>query len=334
MVEERDDMAAHLARRFLYMLLMLLMASVVSFTIISLPPGDYLTSYINRLKAEGGDVGEEIALALRRQYGLDSPVYVQYFKWMGKLVRGDMGRSFLYDRPVSEVIGARMGMTVLVSTATLIITYLIAVPIGVYSAIRQYSIGDYVFTVFGFGGVSVPSFLVALVLMVFAYRTFDVSIGGLLSLEYVDAPWGWPKVQDFLRHLPIPLLVIGLSGTAYLVRVMRATLLDELNKPYVQTARAKGLKESSLLLKYPIRVALNPIASTIGWALPAIFSGQIIVAVVLDLPTLGPVLYKALMQQDMFLASSTIMVTTALTFVGTLISDVLLTWLDPRIRYA
>ncbi len=327
-------MRSYIARRFLYMLVLLLMGSVMSFIVITLPPGDYMTSYIARLKSQGQDVGEEQAEALRRQYGLDYPLYVQYFKWMAKLFKGDMGRSFEWNKPVIEVIGPRLPMTIIVSISTLIMTYVIAIPIGIYSAVRQYSAFDYAFTVFGFIGVSVPNFLLALVLMVFAYRAFDVSIGGLISLEYVNQPWNWPKIVDFLKHLPIPLLVIGLSGTAYLIRVMRAMLLDELPKPYVQTARAKGLKETRLLVKYPIRVALNPIASTLGWALPGIFSGQTIVAVVLDLPTIGPVLFNSLMQQDMFLASSTILITTALTLVGTLVSDILIVWLDPRIRFA
>jgi peptide/nickel transport system permease protein len=253
---------------------------------------------------------------------------------MGKVLQGDLGLSFEWNKPVTEVIGPRLPMTILVSILTLILTYMIAIPIGIYSAVRQYSVFDYAFTVFGFIGVSVPQFLLALVLMVFAYRYFDISIGGLVSLEYVSKPWNAAKIVDFLQHLPIPLLVIGLSGTAYLIRVMRAMLLDELPKPYVQTARAKGLRETRLLTKYPIRVALNPIASTLGWALPGIFSGQTIVAVVLDLPTIGPILFNSLMQQDMFLASSTILITTALTLVGTLVSDILIAWLDPRIRFA
>jgi len=327
-------MRSYIARRLIYMAVMLFMGSLVSFLVITLPPGDYMTSYIARLKSQGQDVGEEQVAALRRQYGLDYPLYVQYLKWMGKVLKGDLGRSFEWNRPVTEVIGPRLPMTILVSILTLIMTYLIAVPIGIYSAVRQYSVFDYAFTVLGFAGVSIPSFLFALVLMVFAYRYFGVSIGGLFSLEYVGQPWNWAKFVDLLKHLPIPLIVIGLSGTAYLIRVMRAMLLDELPKPYVQTARAKGLSENKLLLKYPIRVALNPIASTIGWALPSIFSGQTIIAVVLDLPTIGPILYNSLMQQDMFLASSTILITMALTLVGTLISDILLAWLDPRIRYA
>lgn len=315
------------------MLLMMVMASVVSFAVITLPPGDYMTSYIMRLKAQGQDVGLDEELALRRQYGLDQPLPVQYFKWVTKFARGDMGRSFEYNRPVSEVLGPRIGMTLIVSIFALIVTYIIAIPIGIYSALHQYSIGDYIFSIVGFAGVSVPNFLLALVLMVFAYRTFGVSIGGLFSLEYVDAPWNWAKIVDMLKHMPIPLIVIGLSGTAWLQRVMRATLLDEIHKPYVQTARAKGLTEGQVLRRYPIRVALNPIAATIGWQLPNIFSGQTIVAIVLDLPTIGPVLLRALMTEDMFLASSTIMITTALTLIGTLLSDLLLGWLDPRIQY-
>jgi len=325
-------MRAYILRRFLYMVVMLLMGSVVAFAVITLPPGDYLTSYIAQLKSSGQDVSKDQEMALRRQYGLDYPLYVQYFKWMGRLLRGDMGRSFLWSRPAKDVLFERLPATIMVSVLTLIITYAIAIPIGVYSAVRQYSIGDYVFTVLGFIGVSVPEFLLALILMVIAYRYFDVSIGGLFSHEYVDAPWSWDKVVDLLRHLPVPLAVISLSGTAWLIRVMRAMLLDELPKPYVHTARAKGLKESRLLIKYPIRVALNPIASTIAWALPSLFSGQTIVSIVLDLPTIGPVLFQSLMTEDMFLASSAIIISMVLTLFGTLISDILLAWLDPRIR--
>ncbi len=325
-------MRAYIARRFLYMLLMMVMASVVSFAVITLPPGDYMTSYIMRLKAQGQDVGLEEELALRRQYGLDQPLPVQYFKWVSRFIQGNMGRSFEYNRPVVEVLMPRLGMTMIVSIAALIVTYIIAIPIGIYSALNQYSIPDYIFSIIAFAGVSMPNFLLALILMVFAYRTFGVSIGGLFSLEYVDAPWNWDKIVDLLKHLPIPLAVIGLSGTAWLMRTMRATLLDEIHKPYVQTARAKGLKEGQVLRRYPIRVALNPIASTIGWQLPNIFSGQTIVAIVLDLPTIGPVLLRALMTEDMFLAASTVMITTALTLVGTLLSDLLLGWLDPRIQ--
>ncbi len=326
-------MKAYLARRFLYMLLLMVMASVVSFIVITLPPGDYLTSYIMRLKAQGQDVGLDEELALRRQYGLDQPIYIQYFKWAAQMLQGNMGRSFEFNRPVWEVIEPRLGMTILVAAVSLVFTYVVAIPIGIYSAVKQYSIGDYVFTVIGFAGVSIPNFLLALVVMVFAYRTFGTSIGGLFSIEYADAPWSLAKVQDLIKHLPVPIIVIGLSGTAWLIRTMRATLLDELHKPYVQTARAKGLKEGKLLVKYPIRVALNPIASTIGWSLPGLFSGQTIISIVLDLPTIGPILLRSLMTEDMFLAASTLFITTALTLIGTLLSDLLLAWLDPRIQY-
>jgi peptide/nickel transport system permease protein len=326
-------MLSYILRRMLYMLVMLIMGSGLAFMVITLPPGDYLTSYIAQLKSSGQDVGKEQEIALRRQYGLDYPLPVQYIKWVTLLLQGNMGRSFSWNKQVNVVIGERLPATIMVSLATLIITYAIAIPIGVYSAVRQYSIFDYAFTVVGFMGVYNPQFLLALVLMVFAYRNFNISIGGLYSSQYLDAPWSWAKMMDLARHLPIPLLVISLSGTAWLIRVMRAMLLDELPKAYVHTARAKGLKETRVLTKYPIRVALNPIASTVGWALPALFSGQTIVAIVLDLPTIGPVLFRSLMTEDMFLASSTIFITTALTLVGTLISDILLAWLDPRIRY-
>ena len=327
-------MLSYISRRVLYMVVMLIMGSVVAFGVITLPPGDYMTSYIQQLKSRGEDVNAEEELALRRQYGLDQPLPVQYAKWFTQLLQGNMGRSFLWGKQVSIVLGERIMPTVLISFATLIITYSIAIPIGIYSAVRQYSVFDYAFTVVGFIGVSVPEFLLALVLMVFAYRNFNVSIGGLVSDEFVGAPFSIAKVADTLRHLPVPLAVISLGGTAYLIRVMRAMLLDELPKPYVQTARAKGLKENRLLVKYPIRVALNPIASTLGWALPALFSGQVIVSIVLNLPTIGPVLFQSLMTEDMFLASSTIFISMALTLVGTLLSDILLAWLDPRIRLA
>ena len=325
-------MLTYIIRRFLYMLLLLAMASVVSFAIIVLPPGDYLTSYINRLRSQGNEIAQDQAEALRRQYGLDQPLYMQYLKWAWKFLHGDMGRSFQWQRPVAELIKERIGLTVLVSLVTLLFTYVVAVPIGIYSAVRQYSMGDYFFTVVGFVGVSVPDFLLALVLIVWMYKSFGVSVAGLYSAQFKGEPWTWAKIVDLIKHLPMPIVVIGMSGTAYIIRVMRGMMLDELNKPYVSTARAKGLTELRLLTKYPVRVAMNPIVSTIGWTLPNIFSGQTIAAIVLGLPTIGPILYQALMQEDMFLASSTVMITTSLTIIGTLVSDLLLGWLDPRIR--
>ncbi len=326
-------MLTYIIRRFLYMLLLLAMASVVSFAIIVLPPGDYLTSYISQLRSQGNEIAQEQAEALRLQYGLDQPLYMQYLKWAWKMLHGDMGQSFQWQRPVAELIKERIGLTVLVSLVALLFTYAVAVPIGIYSAVRQYSVGDYFFTVVGFVGVSAPDFLLALVLIVWMYKSFGVSVAGLYSAQFKGEPWTWAKIVDLIKHLPMPIVVIGMSGTAYIIRVMRGMMLDELNKPYVSTARAKGLTELRLLTKYPVRVAMNPIVSTIGWTLPNIFSGQTIAAIVLGLPTIGPILYQALMQEDMFLAASTVMITTSLTIVGTLISDILLGLLDPRIRF-
>jgi peptide/nickel transport system permease protein len=325
-------MLNYIIRRFLYMLLLMVGASIISFAIIVLPPGDYLTSYINNLRAQGNEIAQDQAEALRRQYGLDQPLYMQYLKWAWKFLHGDMGRSFQWQRPVVELIKERIGLTVLVSLVALLFTYVVAVPIGIYSAVRQYSMGDYFFTVVGFVGISVPDFLLALVLIVWLYKSFGVSVAGLYSAQFKGEPWTWAKIIDLLKHLPMPIIVIGMSGTAYIIRVMRGMMLDELNRPYVTTARAKGLTELRLLTKYPVRVALNPIVSTIGWTLPNIFSGQTIAAIVLGLPTIGPILYQALQQEDMFLAASTVMITTALTIIGTLVSDLLLAWLDPRIR--
>jgi peptide/nickel transport system permease protein len=326
-------MGAYILRRLLYMFLLVALSSVVSFTIIQLPPGDYLTSYVAQLKAQGMDVNEEEIAGLKKQYGLDQPEYVQYLIWMRKMVtQGDMGLSFAWRLPVSQLIMERLGATLLVSFGSTLIVYLLAIPIGIYSATHQYSLGDYVVTVIGFIGLAVPSFVLALILMVFFYNNFGVSVGGLFSPEMEQAPWSWAKVGDLLAHLPVPIVVLGLAGTASIIRVMRATLLDELNKPYVETARAKGLSETKLLVKYPVRIALNPIASTVGWLLPAMFSGSTIVAIVLNLPTIGPLLYQALLNEDMFLAGGTVLISAVLTVVGTFVSDLILVWLDPRIR--
>jgi peptide/nickel transport system permease protein len=313
---------------------LLLFGSMVSFLIITLPPGDYLSYYIDRVSMSGASVSEEDLAGLRAFYGLDQPWYVQYVKWLSRFLQGDLGRSFGWNRPVAELIWERLGMTILVAFGSLIVTYALAIPIGVYSAVRQYSIPDYVATFFGFIGLSVPPFLLALVVMMYFNRNFGISIGGLFSPEYDQAPWSFGKLGDLMVHLPVPLLVIGMGGTAHLVRTMRATLLDELRRPYVQTARAKGVEEWKLLRTYPVRVALVPIASTVGWALPAIFSGSVIVGIVLNLPTIGPLLYSALTTEDMFLAASTVMISMALTLIGTFISDILLVMLDPRIQYS
>jgi len=326
-------MLYYIIRRFLYMIIVLAVVSVTAFIIIQLPPGDYLTSLIVQLESAGTQVSEEQIASLKRQYDLDLPIYLQYFKWVWKMLHGDMGRSFQWNRPVSELIAERLPLTITISLFTLIFTYLVAVPIGIYSATHQYSIGDYVFTTIGFAGLATPNFLFALILMVLFYKYFGLTVGGLFSPQYIEAAWSIDKFIDMLKHLPIPIIVIGTAGTAGLIRVMRGCLLDELKKQYVITARAKGVEERTLLFKYPVRVAINPIISTIGWTLPGIVSGETITAIVLNLPTTGPLLFRALMSQDMYLAGSTVMFLTFLIVVGTLISDILLVWIDPRIRY-
>jgi len=315
------------------MVIILAVVSVVAFIIIQLPPGDYLTSYIITLRASGQEIDEAQIASLRKQYGLDLPLYGQYFFWIWKMLQGNLGMSFQWNKPVSDLIAERLPLTVMISLFTLVFTYVVAIPIGIYSATHQYSVGDYAFTVVGFAGLATPNFLFALILMFMFYKYFGLSVGGLFSPQYVEAPWSLGKFVDMLKHLPIPIIVIGTSGTAGLIRVMRGCLLDELRKQYVITARAKGVEERKLLFKYPVRVAINPIISTIGWTLPSIVSGETITAIVLSLPTTGPLLFEALLTQDMYLAGSTVMFLTFLTVVGTFISDLLLVWVDPRIRF-
>jgi len=311
----------------------LIIISVISFIIIQLPPGDYLTSYIAQLSETGESVDEAVIASLKKRYGLDQPMYIQYFMWINGVLHGDFGQSFEWNKPVSELIWERLALTMAVSLFSLIFTYVVAIPIGIYSATHQYSIGDYFFTFVGFLGLATPNFLLALVLMFLFYKYFGLSVGGLFSPEFVEAPWSWAKVIDMMNHMWIPVIVIGTAGTCGLIRVMRGCLLDELRKQYVVTARAKGVGERKLLFKYPVRVAVNPIISTIGWTLPSIVSGATITAIVLSLPTTGPLLLRSLMSQDMYLAGSFILLLATLTVIGTLISDILLAWLDPRIRY-
>jgi peptide/nickel transport system permease protein len=325
-------MLAYIGRRALLAIFTVWAISVLSFVIIQLPPGDYVTSYIAQMAATGSVVTEQEAENLRIQYGLGQPMYVQYFKWMALISQGNFGMSMEWRRPVTEVIGDRLWLTVVVSVAALILTWVLALPIGIYSAVRQYSPGDYAATFVGFIGLAVPNFLLALVLLYLGFTLFNAHIGGLFSLEYQDAPWSWARVWDLLKHLPIPALILGLAGTAQQIRIMRANLLDELRKPYVVTARSKGLTEAKVILKYPVRVALNPFASTIGYTLPYIVSGSIIVSLVLGLPTVGPLLLKALIAQDMFLAGTIVLLLGVMTVIGTLISDIVLVWIDPRIR--
>lgn len=327
-------MLQYILGRILQFVPLLIIVSVLSFTLIELPPGDYLTMYIIQLEQSGTQVSEDVIARLTRQYGLDKPVYMRYLLWMWNIIRyGDFGRSFQWNKPVKEVIGERLTLTIVVSLCTLLFVWGVSVPIGIYAATHQYSVLDYALTFLGFVGMSVPSFLLALVLMYVSLAYLDISVTGLFSPEYIDAPWSWARVADLLQRLWVPILVIGLAGTASLIRVMRGTLLDELRKPYVTTARAKGLKEQKLLFKYPVRVAINPMISTIGWLLPSIVSGSAIVSIVLNLPTTGPMLLRALMYQDMYLAGSFVLLLSTLTIVGTLISDILLAVFDPRIRY-
>ncbi len=327
-------MRDYILRRLLYMIPTMLAISVIAFIIIRLPPGDYLTTVIAELSANGAPVDGGTISALRERYGLDQPGYVQYWFWIsGILLHGDFGLSFERNVPVSSLIWGRLGATFAISLTTLLFIWIFAFPIGIYSAVRKYSIGDYLATFLGFLGLATPNFLLALVLMYVSVQWFGQSVGGLISPEFQDLPWSTAKFMDLLAHAWLPVFVIGASGMAGLIRIMRANLLDELYKPYVVTARAKGMSEFRLLLKYPVRVALNPFLSTVGWILPSLVSGEIIVSVVLALPTTGPLLLRALLVQDMYLAGSLIMIISVLTVVGTLLSDILLAWVDPRIRY-
>lgn len=325
-------MAAYLVRRVILAVATIWLISILSFVIIQLPPGDYVTSYIAQLQASGSLVSADEAAILSRQYGTNDPVYVQYLKWMGQIVHGNLGMSMAWNRPVLSVIGDRLVLTMVLSIAAIALTWLIALPIGIYSAVRQYSIGDYIFTFIGFIGIAVPSFLMALLLMYIGFKYFGASVGGLFSAQYQLAPWSGAKIMDMLKHLPLPALILGLAGTAQMIRIMRANLLDELRKPYVVTARAKGLSEIWLILKYPVRAALNPFASTIGYLFPYVVSGSIIVSLVLSLPTVGPLLLSSLLAQDMFLAGGIVLLLGIMTVIGTFISDLLLMWIDPRIR--
>lgn len=327
-------MGAYVVKRILYMIPTLIGMSVIAFLIIQLPPGDYVTSMIASMQESGANVDPAQVDRLREIYGFNDPVLVQYWKWIsGILLRGDFGFSFEWNRPVADLIWERMGSTLAISLASLLFVWAVSLPIGIYSAMRRHSVGDYAFTFLGFVGLAVPNFILALTLMYMSYRYFGQSVGGLYSPEYVDAPWSWAKAGDLALHLWIPIVVIGTSGTAALIRILRANLTDELNKPYVVTARAKGLPERRAVLKYPVRVALNPFVSAIGWVLPELVSGVTITAIVLNLPTAGPLLLRALISQDMYLAGSFILLMGVLTLVGMLVSDILLALLDPRIRF-
>lgn len=327
-------MLTYISKRFIFMVFSIVLMSFVSFILITLPPGNYVEMYVQRLELSGTRVDDSLLANLERRYGYNQPLHIRYFKWVkGIVTRGDFGRSLQWRRPVIELILNRLPFTVMISLGTIFFTFIVALPIGIFSATHQYSFWDYVVTVFGFLGLAIPNFLFALVLMYFLFVFFGVSPGGLFSQEYAEASWSVGKFIDLLKHLIVPIIVIGTAGTAGLIRTMRATLLDELDKDYVDTARMKGVAERTLLYKYPVRVAINPILSTIGWLLPAIISGGTIVSIVLSLPTVGPLFFEALMSQDMYLAGSIVLILTLLTLIGTFISDLLLAWSDPRIRY-
>jgi peptide/nickel transport system permease protein len=325
-------MTRYILQRLALLPLLMVIYSFVIFVIIQAPPGDFLTAYVATLASSGSSLSAEQIAAMRHQYGLDQPMIVQYFLWVQHLLHGDFGLSLEYQRPNAELISEMLGLTLALALFSFVLTWVLAIPAGIYSATHPRSVGDHILTVINYIGVATPNFMLALILMWVAYAYFDVSVTGLFSPDYVNAPWSWGRVADLLEHIWLPALVLGIAGTARLSRIMRANLLDELNKPYVVTARAKGMKEWRLVLRYPVRLAFNPLVSTIGWYLPQLFSGSLIVATVMNLPNIGPLLLRALVNQDMYLAGGILLIYSFLTVVGTLVSDVLLALLDPRIR--
>ncbi len=325
-------MLRYIVQRLLILPVLALLFSVIVFWLVQAPPGDFLTSYVATLASSGSSMDQAQVDALEKQFGLDKPITVQYALWMKNLLRGNLGYSLEYQRQNSELIGERLLLTIALALFSFVITWVIAIPAGIYSATHQNSILDYFFTVFNYIGVATPNFMLALILMWIAFSEFGLSVTGLFSQAFEQAPWSWARVADLMKHIWVPGVVLGIGGTARLTRVMRANLLDELNKPYVVTARAKGLSEWKVVMKYPVRLALNPLISTIGWYLPQLFSGSLIVATVMNLPNIGPLLLRALTQQDMYLAGSILLIYCLLTIFGTLISDILLALFDPRIR--
>lgn len=326
-------MTQYIIKRLLLLPFLLFIFSIIAFALIQAPPGDFVTSYIAELAVSGSAVDQAQIDALREQYGLDQPMYIQYFKWVGNILQGNLGVSLDWKKPNLELIRERFALTLALGAFTFFLTWAIAIPIGIYSATHQYSFLDYFFTVFNYFGVATPTFMTALVIMYLAFKYYGISVTGLFSPEFVDAPWSWARFIDLLKHLWLPAVILALDGTARLARIMRANLLDELKKPYMEMARAKGMSEWKLIMKYPVRLAINPLISTIGWYLPLLFSGSLIVATVLNLPTIGPLLLRALIVQDMFLAGAIILIYMFLAVLGTIISDILLAWADPRIRF-
>ncbi|MEV0614285.1 ABC transporter permease [Nonomuraea sp. NPDC050404] len=326
-------MLGYFGRRLLYVVVTMAAISIAAFVIINLPPGDYVSTVIANAQAGGEGLTPAEIINLRQRYGLDDPIFVQYWNWITAIVlHGDFGQSFAWNAPVATLIGERVALSAILSISSLLMVWAIAFPIGIYSAVKQYSIGDYGFSFLGFIGMAIPEFMLALILMYIGFRFFGASVGGLFSPEFQDAAWNLGKVLDLMSHLWVPIVVIGVSGTAGMIRVTRANLLDELYRPYVHTARAKGLPEWKLLLKYPVRMSLSPFFSTVGWLLPGLIGGETIVSVVMSLPTGGPLLLSGVMNQDMYLVGSFIMILSTLTVIGTVVSDMALAWWDPRIR--
>ena len=327
-------MAALIVRRFFYMLVTLFFVSIVGFFIINLPEGSYIDVFIQERQMQGNDTSEAEINAVTRRFGLDEPiVYVQYVKWISGFVRGDFGRSFQYNRDVSELLWDRLAFTMVISIASLILTWSIAIPIGVYSATHQYSPGDHAVTVPGLAGLSIPNFMLALILMVFASQVLDQEVGGLYSQAFLDATMSWAKFVDLLKHIWIPTLVVATGGTAGLIRMMRGNLLDILNMQYVQAARARGLREPKVIVKHAVRNAVHPLIMLLGMSLPQIISGATVVSIVLSLPTTGPLYFNALQQKDMYLAVTFLMFLSIALVIGNFLADVLLAWIDPRIRF-
>lgn len=327
-------MLSYILMRIVRMVPQIFLISILAFVVIQLPPGDYLEQHLNRLRESGREIDEAEIRRWEEMYGLDKPMYVQYAKWIWNIVtKFDFGYTFQWNKPVKEVIMSRMWLTFLIALGSALFTWVIAIPIGIFVAVKQYSVFDYFFTFLGFIGLAVPGFLLAMVLMYVAYTKFGIKVGGLFSPEYQLQGWSWAKVVDMLKHMWLPVILLGIGGTAGMIRTLRATMLDELRKQYVTVARAKGLSEIAVLVKYPVRLAINPIISGIMWLLPWLFSGGTVVEIVMNLPTAGPALYRSLMGQDMYLAGSYILITGTLTTLGSLLSDVLLATIDPRIRF-
>ena len=327
-------MLSYVLKRIVQLVPILFLISVVSFSIIELPPGDFADFYISSLRQSGMTILDDEARRIKEEYGFNKPLIEKYLRWLGNIVlNGNFGYSFEYQKPVNDIIWDKLPLTIGFTLGAMIISWIIAIPIGIYSALNQYSKTDYIFTFIGFIGLATPPFLMALLFAWFFLKIFDYSVLGLYSPEYATAPWSFDKFVDMLKHLILPVILIGLQGTGTIIRIMRGNLLDELKKPYVVTAKAKGVPFKKLLMKYPVRMAINPIISTIGWLLPALIAGEILISIVLGIQTLGPVLLRSVLSQDMWLAASIVMILSFLTVIGSLLSDLLLVWLDPRIRY-